>query len=134
MAIDAVVWFALMFVAVYVVAAPTGQLETTSEGLNADLQGGAATLAFALWLGLSVGYHTLLEWQFGKTVGKALVQIRVTGDDGSPPSLRASFVRNISRLVDWLPAFYGVGIVALLVSDRHKRLGDRLGHTVVVRS
>jgi len=133
MAIDTIVWFALLFVAVYAVAVVTGELVVTETGLDAQLTGTPGTVAFVLWLALGLGYHTLLEWRFGKTVGKRLVQIRVQGADGTPPSLGASLVRNVLRLVDWLPMLYVVGIVAVALSDEHRRLGDRLGDTVVVR-
>ena len=33
-----------------------------------------------------------------------------------------------------LPLFYGVGIAAIVLSDRPKRLGDRVGGTLVVRT
>lgn len=133
MAIDSVVWFGLFFVVTIPVAAATGQLETTASGTNASLEGTPATVAFILWLALSIGYHTLFEWRFGKTLGKYLVRIKAVNADGSTLSLRSAVVRNVLRLVDFLPVFYAVGIVALLVSDGKQRLGDRVGETIVVR-
>ncbi|WP_276257937.1 RDD family protein [Haloglomus litoreum] len=133
MAIDSGVWFALLFVAVYAVAAATGQIETVANGTDANLEGGPAAAALALWLGLAVGYHTVCEWRFGGTIGKRLVRIRVESTDGSPLSLGASLLRNLARLVDWLPFGYALGIVVVLSSDEPQRLGDRLGGTVVVR-
>jgi len=133
MAVDTAVWMALFMLATFAVAVPTGELETTASGVEASLEGTLGLIALVLWLALGVAYHTVLEWRYGKTLGKYLVSIRVVADDGSPPTLRASLVRNALRLVDWLPMFYLVGIVALLVSDRHKRLGDRVADTVVVR-
>ncbi|WP_135806147.1 RDD family protein [Halorussus marinus] len=134
MGIDSVVWFGLLFAAIYPIAALTGDIETTATGTDADLTGTPATAAFLLWLGLGVGYHTLFEWRSGKTLGKYLVGIRAVEDDGSPLTLRSAAVRNVSRLVDVLPLFYVVGIVAALLSDRYKRVGDRLADTVVVRT
>jgi uncharacterized RDD family membrane protein YckC len=133
MTIDSFVWFALVFVAAVPVAAATGQLETAAGSVNADLEGTPALAASALWLALGVGYHTVLEWRFGKTLGKYLVGIGVRNDDGSPLSFRSSLVRNVLRVVDFLPAFYLVGIAALLLSEEYQRVGDRLGNTVVVR-
>ena len=134
MTIDAIVWFVLFFVAIFVVAAATGQLETAANGLDADLEGTAASLALVLWLGLTIGYHTVLEWRFGQTIGKYLVGIRVVDDDGKAPSVGSSLARNVLRFLDWLPLFYGVGIAAIVLSDRPKRLGDRVGGTLVVRT
>jgi len=134
MAIDSVVWLGLWMVATYAVGAATGAVTTTASGTEVALTGTPARAALALWLGLSIGYHSLLEWRWGKTVGKYLVGIRVERDDGTPPSLWTALVRNLLRLVDWLPLFYAVGIVAVVRSGEKRRLGDRLAGTVVVQS
>lgn len=133
MAIDSGVWFVLLFVATYPIAAITGNIQTTASGTQADLTGIPAMVALLLWFGLALGYHTLLEWRFGKTIGKYLVSIKATADDGTPLSFRSSLVRNVARLIDFLPFFYLVGILLLLWSDRYKRLGDRVAETVVSR-
>jgi uncharacterized RDD family membrane protein YckC len=132
-AIDSAAWFALLFVAVFPIAVLTGDVATTGGSTNANLEGTPALVAFVLWLGLGIAYHTLMEWRFGRTVGKHLVGVRVLAADGSRLTLRSSLLRNAARLVDFLPAFYAVGIVALLLSDRYRRLGDRLAGTAVVR-
>lgn len=134
MGIDSTVWFLLFIVAVTIVGFATGQTEIGANGVDTDLEGTPGTVGLFLWLGLAIGYHTILEWRFGKTIGKYLVGIRVIADDGTPVSLRASSTRNVLRIVDWLPAFYAVAIVAILVSKRRGRLGDRLGGTAVVRT
>lgn len=133
MAIDSVVWFALFFVSTFLVAAVIGDIQTSEATMNADLEGTPALVSLVLWFGLSLGYHALLEWRFGRTIGKALVKIRATNADGSSLSLRSSLLRNVLRLVDFLPFFYLIGIVSLVLSDRSRRLGDRLADTVVVR-
>lgn len=132
--IDSFVWIALLFVAILITGAFTGELETGAQGLNADLTGAPASIALGLWFVLALGYHTVFEWQFGKTIGKALVNIRVTTEKGSSLTLGSSLIRNVLRLVDWLPALYLVGIVGMIVSDQRKRLGDRVAGTTVVRS
>ncbi|MWG34735.1 RDD family protein [Halomarina oriensis] len=131
-AIDSFVWFTLLFVAIFPIAAVTGDITTTGGTTNADLEGTASLVGVSLWVALGLSYHTLAEWRFGRTVGKHLVAIRVRNADGSPLTLRSSLVRNVVRLVDFLPVSYVVGIVAFAVSDR-RRLGDRLADTVVVR-
>lgn len=133
MAIDSAVWFALFLVATTAIGAATGELQTTAEGIQSDLEGAPAQMALVLWLGLAIGYHSLLEWLFGRTIGKYLVSIRVVNSDGSSLSLWRSLVRNVLRLVDWLPVFYVLGILSMVVSDEYRRLGDRLGRTRVVR-
>lgn len=130
--IDSVIWIALLFVAIFVTGAFTGQLETGAQGLNSNLSGTPASIALGVWFLLALGYHTVFEWRFGKTIGKALVNIRVATVDGSPLTLGSSLIRNVLRLVDWLPGLYLVGIVGTVVSERKQRLGDRLAGTTVV--
>jgi len=132
--IDSFVWLALLFVAIFAVGAATGQLETGTQGVNADLTGDPAAAALGLWCALAFGYHTVFEWLFGKTIGKRLVRIRVTDTDGSSLTLGRSLIRNLLRPVDMLPVLYLVGVVGMVVSDRQQRVGDRLAGTTVVRT
>jgi uncharacterized RDD family membrane protein YckC len=84
---------------------------------------------FVLWI-----YWTLLEvvWN-GQTPGKRLVRIRVVKLDGSPVTVFSSAVRNLLRVVDFMPACYPVGVITMLVDKKHRRLGDLLGGTLLVR-
>jgi len=133
LAVDSVVWFAFLFVAVYAVGFVTGDVQVTGASADAELSGLAAQVAFLLWLVLSIEYHVLLEYRYGQTIGKYLVAIRVVAADGGDLSLRSATVRNALRVVDVLPVFYLVGIVSVVASDRKQRLGDRVADTVVVR-
>lgn len=99
-----------------------------------ELSGLARTLGmFGVFFGLWV-YWTLLEvtWN-GQTIGKRLLRIRVVRGDGSAVTIFASAVRNLLRVVDFLPACYPAGLVTMLIDKRHRRLGDLVAGTVLVR-
>ncbi len=83
----------------------------------------------ALWV-----YWTACEtlWR-GQTMGKRLLGIRVVRVDGSPVGLYESAVRNLLRVVDFLPAMYGLGVLSLLLTEQHRRLGDLVAGTLLVR-
>ena len=68
----------------------------------------------------------------GQTPGKRLFRLAVLNDDGSPVRWPAALTRNLLRAVDFLPFFYGFGLVSMLVSRDFKRLGDLAAATVVV--
>ena len=134
MAIDSFVWFVLLFVGVYVVAALAGQLEVANGSVDASLRSAPGVAAVGVWLALAIAYHALFEWWTGRTIGKVLVRIRVVSEDGSTPSIGASLARNVLRLVDWLPVFYVAGLARMAFSTNSRRLGDRLAGTTVVRT
>lgn len=69
----------------------------------------------------------------GRTPGKRMLKIRVIDARGLPISLHQSLVRNITRTLDFIPAFYGVGAIAMMSSKSRRRLGDIIADTLVVR-
>lgn len=97
-----------------------------------------AQLAVLIWLLLSfllvVGYFLVSEAVFGgQTVGKRALRLRAVGDHGEPILFSQAAIRNLIRIVDFLPLCYGLGLVALFINGRGKRLGDLAAGTLVVR-
>lgn len=81
-----------------------------------------------------IGYYIVFEaFNGGRTPGKAVFGIRVVTVDGSALSLGAVTLRTLMRLVDFLPAAYAIGAIAVVTSARNQRLGDLVANTVVVR-
>jgi uncharacterized RDD family membrane protein YckC len=79
------------------------------------------------------GYFAAFEaaWR-GQTPGKRLIGLRVISTSGRPIHVDEALIRNLLRIVDQLPAIYGVGILSVLVTTRNQRLGDLAAGTVVV--
>ena len=44
-----------------------------------------------------------------------------------------ALARNLLRVIDMLPSFYLVGVIAMLCNREQKRLGDLVAGTIVVR-
>jgi uncharacterized RDD family membrane protein YckC len=92
-------------------------------------------IAVLLTFAVAWSYFILLEWLGnGQTIGKRIFGLRVIADDGSPAGFTAVLVRNLLRVVDFLPGFYGLGLLAIVVSSRSQRLGDLAAGTFVVRA
>jgi uncharacterized RDD family membrane protein YckC len=84
---------------------------------------------------LGWSYFILLEWLWnGQTIGKRAYGLRVINEDGSPAGFVAVFVRNLVRMVDFLPSFYGLGLLSIVFTARSQRLGDLAAGTFVVRA
>jgi uncharacterized RDD family membrane protein YckC len=92
-------------------------------------------IALLLTFAIAWSYFILLEWLGnGQTIGKRIFGLRVIADDGAPAGFIAILVRNLIRVVDFLPGFYGLGLLAIVVSPRSQRLGDLAAGTFVVRA
>ncbi len=89
--------------------------------------------ALAVFL-VTAGYFMLFEilWS-GQTPGKRLVGVRVIRENGYPIRPVDAVIRNLVRIVDWLPGVYGVGVLTMLLNKRSRRLGDFASGTIVVR-
>jgi uncharacterized RDD family membrane protein YckC len=76
-------------------------------------------------------YYFLQEGLISSTIGKRLLRLRVVGRSGDPITLRESFLRNLFRFIDWLPALYALGTCLLVASKGKRRLGDIIAGTTV---
>lgn len=85
---------------------------------------------FVLFFGYFWAFETF--WS-GQTLGKRVFRLRVVGDQGEPVTFTQSAVRNLVRLIDFLPSWYGIGLVVLFVNGKGKRLGDLAAGTLVVK-
>ncbi len=94
-----------------------------------------------LGVGLLLIAIFLLEWFYpivfemyydGATPGKRVMGIKALHDNAQPMTWSGSLIRNLLRPVDFLPFFYGVGLVSILFNREFKRLGDLAAGTIVV--
>lgn len=94
-----------------------------------------------LGTGIALIVIFLLEWFYpvyfevrhqGRTPGKKSLNIRVVNDDGTPITFGPSLLRNLLRVVDFLPMMYLTGVISSVMNRQFKRLGDLVAGTLVV--
>jgi uncharacterized RDD family membrane protein YckC len=90
-----------------------------------------AIAVFAAFFVYDVSFEVLAG---GRTPGKRWTGLRVVRSGGQPVGFVASAIRNVLRLVDFLPSVYLIGIASILVTKRNQRLGDLAADTVVARA
>jgi len=78
-------------------------------------------------------YGVLFEtlWS-GRTIGKRIADLRVVRADGAPARFPDFLLRNLLKAVDFLPLFFGIGVLAMTADRRMRRIGDLVAGTVVV--
>ena len=99
---------------------------------NSETVSGLVLIVFSF---LNVfGYFWVSEalWS-GQTIGKKAFRLRAVGDRGEPLTFMQAGIRNIVRIVDFLPYGYGVGMIVLFANGKGKRLGDLAAGTLVVK-
>ncbi len=77
-------------------------------------------------------YPAWFEASWGATPGKRAIGLIVLNDDGTPIRWPAALTRNLLRAVDFLPAMYLGGFIAMVMNRDFKRLGDLAANTLVV--
>jgi uncharacterized RDD family membrane protein YckC len=101
--------------------------DKTAQSLLAALGVG---FAYAVLLGFDIYYEVRHS---GQTPGKRWAGIRVVRENGAAVDFRAACVRNLVGLADFLPGFYLLGALFVLLSGRGQRLGDMAAGTIVIR-
>ena len=83
---------------------------------------------------LFFGYYFFFEWLWdGQTPGKRYFGLRVQQTNGLPLSFWPAAIRNIVRIVDFLPFAYGIGAAFAICNSLSQRAGDFAAGTLVVR-
>jgi uncharacterized RDD family membrane protein YckC len=115
-----------ILIATYLVAAGLGVATGSTQVVLLFFVLGAFVVIF--------GYFWISEaiWS-GQTVGKKVFRLRAVGDQGEPLTFAQAGIRNIVRIVDFLPYAYGIGLIVLFANGRGKRLGDLAAGTIVVK-
>jgi uncharacterized RDD family membrane protein YckC len=119
----------IILVLLILIASLFGDDKVSDWSLWAETQG-RPRVAFLL---LTFAYFAGTELVWGQTLGKRLLGLRVVRADGSRAEAGPILIRNLVRLIDWLPAFYVVGAAAVFATgERRQRLGDLAAGTRVV--
>jgi len=88
-------------------------------------------IVFAIFWGYFMVFEVTTN---GRSPGKLALGLRVIKEGGYPISFADSAIRNLMRIVDFLPLFYGTGLLVMLLNPNWQRLGDLAAGTLVVKT
>jgi uncharacterized RDD family membrane protein YckC len=78
-------------------------------------------------------YNVLFEAsESGRTPGQRAMKLRVASITGGPVTLGQAMMRNLLRVVDFMPGLYLTGFISCLLTRRFQRLGDLVAGTVML--
>lgn len=98
---------------------------------SAVVTGTVRWLGTVFWSFLVFGVYSIISWMLvGKTVGKALMGLRVLGDNGKRITLKQALKRSLGYYLSALPLF--LGFLWVLMDDRRQTWHDKLASTLVV--
>ncbi len=132
--LDALIQYAVLFL-FYLVGMPIAIAAISREGSWSETTGFLIIAILLVGTGLLFFLYKLLLEAFwnGQTVGKRVIGIRVVQANGMPAGFLTIAIRNLLRIVDYLPGYYIVGAVCVLATNKKQRLGDMAAGTIVVR-
>ncbi|MBX7210459.1 MAG: RDD family protein [Verrucomicrobiaceae bacterium] len=110
--------------------------------------GGGMLMAFvSAWTGAEIGqglhliFLFLSTWFYnvffemgakGASPGQRTMGLKVASVSGAPVRLPQSIIRNLLRVVDFMPFGYLLGFTCCLFTKKFQRLGDLVADTVVI--
>jgi uncharacterized RDD family membrane protein YckC len=128
--VDLFIMFVVLQLLINLIAAGVGAL-IAAMGISSDMW--MAAIAGLISFALYNGYFIFFEWLMnGQTPGKRVLHVRVIKQGGYALRFFDTLLRNLLRVVDFLPLFYGVGLTSLLLTRDSQRLGDLVAGTLVV--
>lgn len=137
--IDSALVLATVLALNIIVIAILGALENNGAAVDVEAEPewltGAIIAVYGLFnFAIIWGYYILFEWLWhGQTPGKRVAGIQVVGNAGTPPGFTSVAIRNLVRIVDFLPFAYAVGLVTMFCNRQARRLGDYAAGTLVVK-
>ncbi len=132
--VDTLIIVLLQLVIVICIILFVGATRGTTITANGPVSGWLVALGSLMSFAFLWGYYIFYEMRTnGQSIGKRIAKIRVIRTDGTPITLTESIVRNLVRLIDFLPAYYAVGVITMFANDQARRLGDFAAGTIVVR-
>ena len=115
----AILWLVAMLLAI------SGGADSSSYNMA------MALLIAAVLMGYPVLSETLMR---GRTIGKRALGLRAVTIEGAPIRLRHALLRMMGGLVDrFLPPLGVTGMLMVMGTARHQRVGDLLAGTIVIR-
>lgn len=131
--IDYIIYLAIYYFVMFLWSSSIFSADNTDVNESFILLTGllVAVLWIALWFIIFPVIETLNN---GRTLGKAIVGVRVIKLNGGKPNFGHMLVRHLFDFVDYLPFFGIVGVIVAANSDNKQRVGDLVAQTIVVNS
>ena len=134
--LDSLIQMAFIIALFFVTMMTAGGLASVGGSSNSTSAGALLIIAvfFLVIFVIMFLYDLIFELAMGgQTPGKRAVGLRVVDATGAPARPASILVRNLVRIIDFLPLYYIVGLVTMLATQKTQRLGDLAAHTIVIR-
>ncbi|HOV26625.1 MAG TPA: RDD family protein [Pseudobacteroides sp.] len=100
------------------------------EEINSYITALSIIVVFLVYNGYFIFWEMLMN---GQSPGKRILNLMVIKETGEAITFFDSALRNIIRVIDFLPFFYLIGSVFLVFNKNYKRIGDMAANTIVVK-
>lgn len=119
-----------------IVLLATNKFTTIEQFINSNILSTLeSVIMVAVFLFSSFFYFFIMEltWH-GQTLGKKIAKIKVVSVTGEPINLLMCLIRNLMRIIDFLPAANFIGCIFIVLNKNSQRIGDITANTVVIKT
>jgi uncharacterized RDD family membrane protein YckC len=117
---------AIMFIAAAIAGVFEEDVLSFAEGLVLAV---IILISFLIMFGYGICFEYF--WN-GQTPGKRVLKLKVVQEQGQPLTFLSAAIRNLLRLIDFLPGGYMLGCLFIFFHPRHQRIGDLVAGTIVI--
>jgi len=126
--IDHFIYLLIYIVVIYSFGIGTTEYDGTRRWV---LSGPAMLLPLAMWI---VMFPFMEAFNYGQTIGKVFLNLKVIKEDGSNASFGYCLIRHLLDIVDYLPILGIIGLVVASNNSKKQRVGDLVAKTMVVEA
>lgn len=108
----------------------SGRTLYSGEQIDSYITALGIVVVFVIYNGYFIFWEMLMN---GQSPGKRVLNLMVIKETGEAITFFDSALRNIIRVIDFLPSFYLVGSVIMVFNKNYKRIGDMAANTIVVK-
>lgn len=97
------------------------------------VEGSNSLVLYGVWFLFSFGVYVVWRGLGGATPGTLLLGLRCVNAEGRPPGIGRALLRSVAGIVDYIPCCFPlVGLITILTTPGHRRVGDMAAGTYVV--
>lgn len=128
--IDTLIQLSMMLLTIFIMGIGIALVFVDYSHINSIIVAISIIILFVIFFGYYVFFEMLLK---GQTIGKKVIKLRTIKNNGEPINIFDSFLRNLFKVLSFIPPLYFIDAIMMVYTKKYKRIGDFAANTIVVK-